>query len=1071
MITRLITFSIFTILLVSVTPVLAQPDPYNGYFVQHFTDENGLPQNTINDLLFDNEGYLWLGSQVGLVRFNGYSFKLYYPDDKPIMESNVTMLGKNDKGPIYFQTDDHNLYCYAGNNSHLLSPVNTSALQKPRLLSAGKRLFDFTHFLNDALPEESSRLRKLIFKELSEQNRNFYVIDSAHIYLRYHDTLYYYNDKDLLKLSGPGNRDQEYLTLGGKLYVLKKNSIVVVYEDGKRVRGAAAIGGDLLAGGPGAEDRQGATGPRGAAGGRAASDGGKRGRAASRESVFRLFSSGEISHLLAGSRLYRIYMGPGGELTTRYLLDLGFATNINGVEYNPEFDLLLVATGTEGFYSLRKSRFQGNNFSPILQETLSGHLFGPLALLHGSTILADKFSFDATGKLGLFKDSITAWQRGLFIDRKDYVWSAIYNLPRKLTIDRKTVQVFPALDGQIIDYKEDEQGHLYCLTERSLWYQETDSFRRVFNNGQLAVKGANESFCLVGPHQFWIANFTGLIRYDCQRMEAEKISFLSDAHVRAIHACRDGAVLVGTYGQGYYYYYHNRFFQMPLGKNGFLITAHCFLEDNKNNIWISCNKGLFKIPKADMDAWCDSRSDRIYYYYYGRQDGLRTNEFNGGFNTSGLITRDGFVTLLSMKGMVCFYTDSLLSDFPRGRIDISNIEIDGKWGYKTDSIVLPPDYNSLLLEISCPYLGNRNNLYLEYCLKGLSDEWKDVPEDGTLNLSRLGPGNYTLRVRKVNGFGENNYAYRECSIAVIPHFYRTTWFMLLAGLLLVLLLTALVQLRWKLVEKKKEVRIKAEKLKGTIVAMEKTVKKLQESEKALLQTSKVREKLISLVIHDLRSPLRFLTMLAGNLHDNLASISAEEIRERTYWVKKGTNDIYNFSEDFLLWVTSQKNNFSIARRLFPLKPLFQEIYDFFLEQVRQKGNHIFYEAPEDLTIHSDPHILITVIRNLVDNANKYTDKGEILISGYEEEDHVIISVSDTGKGMSPEQIESFLRSDSLDDVQTGSQLGHKFIFDLTKRMQGTVSIDSRETGGTTVKLKFPIGPDQGADEPGPGSSG
>src|SRR5258708_38433500 len=104
MITRLITFSIFTIFLLSVTPALAQPDPYNGYFVQHFTDENGLPQNSINDLLFDNEGYLWLGSQVGLVRFNGYSFKLYYPDDKPVLESHIFYLWKNDKGTHSFLT-------------------------------------------------------------------------------------------------------------------------------------------------------------------------------------------------------------------------------------------------------------------------------------------------------------------------------------------------------------------------------------------------------------------------------------------------------------------------------------------------------------------------------------------------------------------------------------------------------------------------------------------------------------------------------------------------------------------------------------------------------------------------------------------------------------------------------------------------------------------------------------------------------------------------------------------------------------------------------------------------------
>src|ERR1700750_181178 len=101
---------LFTFLSLSVIPALTQPDSSNGYSVQHFTDENGLPQNSINDLLFDNDGYLWLASQVGLVRFNGNSFKLYYPNDKPIMESNIVALGKNEKGMLYFQTDDHNLY-------------------------------------------------------------------------------------------------------------------------------------------------------------------------------------------------------------------------------------------------------------------------------------------------------------------------------------------------------------------------------------------------------------------------------------------------------------------------------------------------------------------------------------------------------------------------------------------------------------------------------------------------------------------------------------------------------------------------------------------------------------------------------------------------------------------------------------------------------------------------------------------------------------------------------------------------------------------------------------------------
>src|ERR1700761_5497783 len=101
--------SIHFLLILTASTAFSQPESVNGYAIQHFTDENGLPQNSINDLLFDKNGNLWLATQVGLVRFNGSSFNRYYPDDKPEMESNIIYLATNDQGGIYFQTDDHSL--------------------------------------------------------------------------------------------------------------------------------------------------------------------------------------------------------------------------------------------------------------------------------------------------------------------------------------------------------------------------------------------------------------------------------------------------------------------------------------------------------------------------------------------------------------------------------------------------------------------------------------------------------------------------------------------------------------------------------------------------------------------------------------------------------------------------------------------------------------------------------------------------------------------------------------------------------------------------------------------------
>src|ERR1700761_405920 len=98
MISHFIRLSVVAVIL-SLLPgksVIAQSSAFKGYYLAHFTDENGLPQNSINDLLFDDNGFLWLASQVGLIRFDGFSFKLFAPDDKPAMSSNFISLARGD---------------------------------------------------------------------------------------------------------------------------------------------------------------------------------------------------------------------------------------------------------------------------------------------------------------------------------------------------------------------------------------------------------------------------------------------------------------------------------------------------------------------------------------------------------------------------------------------------------------------------------------------------------------------------------------------------------------------------------------------------------------------------------------------------------------------------------------------------------------------------------------------------------------------------------------------------------------------------------------------------------------
>ncbi|HTR30583.1 MAG TPA: ATP-binding protein [Puia sp.] len=1027
MITKFIILTPF-LLLLTATSAFPQSELANGFAIQHFTDENGLPQNSINALLFDRNGFLWLASQVGLVRFNGTTFDLYYPDDKPEMESNITYLATDSTGSIFFQTDDHNLYRYAGNNSHLVKAVNTAALKRPALINANRQFFDFSAFLRNSTPGAGSDRRQQIFRHLFDHNEDFFVADSGHIYLVFRDSLFYYNGNDLLSLTGRNNPGTRFLLADNKCYALDGYTVSAVFANGRRSGGTGPIIGKLQP-------------PKG---------------------NYSLYFAGETTFLLADHRLFRLQPGYDGMLQADFVANLDFIPGVSAVEYDPGLDLLLIATPTEGLYFLRRNKFTVGNWSGGLRKALSRHPFGPMLLRGKAEILTDWFAFRPDGWFQLAKDTSSVWQRCLYLDHNDQVWGAVNNLPRRMTPELATAAIMPALDANIVDYKEDSAGQLYCLTERSIWKLEPAGFRKVYTRP--ANQPNNECFSVAGLDRFWVATDNGLVLYNEKTGQAVPVPELAGTQTRAIHQFGDGSILVGTYGQGYFYSYRGKWHQMPVDKNNFLVTAHCFLEDRHSTIWISSNKGLFKVPKADMDAFATGASSQLYYYYYGRQDGLLTNEFNGGFSSCGLITADGFATLLSMKGMVCFYPDSLPTDFPHGAVDIIHIEIDNQPAERADTIEPAAGYNNMSVEVSCPYMGDRNNLYLEYNLKGLNDEWKEIPADGVVGLSRLASGSYDLRVRKVNGFGKDNYQYRHWTIIVPPRFYKTSAFLFGVTAITLILVILLVRIWLKLAEKKREVRRNQQTLSETVIQLKDTVAKLQESDQALRKTSAQREKLISLVIHDLRSPLRFLTMLAGDLYDNQAGLSAADIRERAWLVKKGALDIYNFSEDFLLWITSQRNNFSISNRYFPIRPLLQEISDFFREQVQQRGNRLSYEADDQLLVYSDPHVLITIIRNLVDNANKYTSQGIICLKATREGAGVLIGISDTGKGMNQQQIAAFLGEDNLENVSSGSQLGHKFIFDLTRRLGGVLSVESEELKGTKISLLLP-----GAHPPGAGA--
>jgi len=190
------------------------------------------------------------------------------------------------------------------------------------------------------------------------------------------------------------------------------------------------------------------------------------------------------------------------------------------------------------------------------------------------------------------------------------------------------------------------------------------------------------------------------------------------------------------------------------------------------------------------------------------------------------------------------------------------------------------------------------------------------------------------------------------------------------------------------------------------------------------------------------------------LQRNYRKFSEKELNELFFVLKDSSDRICQFSTDFLLWYNSQRQGFSLRYENIRLPDFIEETTLLYRNIALRKGLYFDLQVPSGLGFVSDKNILAIVIRNLVDNAVKYTGAGGVGISASRENGHIQIQVKDTGQGMSARKIAEITSSDEKGPGGTTSNFGYRFIMELTRKLEGVVNIYSAPAGGTTVVVRF-----------------
>jgi two-component system sensor histidine kinase/response regulator len=230
----------------------------------------------------------------------------------------------------------------------------------------------------------------------------------------------------------------------------------------------------------------------------------------------------------------------------------------------------------------------------------------------------------------------------------------------------------------------------------------------------------------------------------------------------------------------------------------------------------------------------------------------------------------------------------------------------------------------------------------------------------------------------------------------------------------------------------------------------------------LKRTISNRDKMYSVIAHDLRSPMASIRMVL-NLAVNVVSrdIVGDEIFELLDKANRESEETHDLLDNLLKWTKSQTGRLSVVYQDLDLDDIVPGVVDIFKVIAEMKKIDLKYlPADEKLIVHADNDMIKTIIRNFLSNAVKFTPEGKAVEVFYKREgDFARISVRDYGVGISPERVESIFHTGETTygtGGEEGSGLGLQLCQDFARKNGGDARVESTLGEGSTFSFTLPL---------------